>query len=105
MNGILISGRAGLKINLYLVAEKYETDLYFIFKTFNFEFYVRYGIKINLYHYKRHFERDIYRYIYNYTTPYEKHKKKLHDMKFFDLRSKILLQDEIKKVINDKFHL
>ena len=105
MNGILISGRAGLKINLYLVAEKYETDLYFIFKTFNFEFYVRYGIKINLYHYKRHFDHDIYRYIYNFTKPYEKHKKKLHDMKFFDLRSKILLQDEIKNVINDKFHL
>ena len=102
MNGILASGIAGFKINLYLVAEKYETDLYYILKFFTFEFYVKCGIKINLYHFKRHYEHYLYKYIYNLTKPYEKHKKKLHDMKFLDLRSKILLKEEIKNVINDK---
>ena len=98
INGILASGRVGFRLNFYLVAEKYETDLYFIFNAFTFEFYVRFTLKIKIWRYKDTFEFYIAKYVYTLKT-IEKHKKKLHNMKFFNLRTKILLQDKLKNVL------
>ena len=98
INGILASGRVGFRLNFYLVAEKYETDLYFIFNAFTFEFYVRFTLRIEIWRYKKTFEFYIIKYVYTLIT-IEKHKKKLHNMKFFNLRTKILLQDKLKNVL------
>ena len=99
MKGILASGRVGIRLNLFLVAEKYETDLYFIFNAFGFQFYVKFCINIRIWRIKYSYTYYLINYKYFLYT-YEKHKKKLHDMKFFNLRTKMLLQDRIKNALN-----
>ena len=74
INGILASGRVGFRLNFYLVAEKYETDLYFIFNAFSFKFYVRFILRIEIWRFKKTFEFYIINYVYTLKT-IEKHKK------------------------------
>ena len=97
MKGILASGRIGIRLNLFLVAEKYETDLYFIFNAFGFEFYVKFEIKFRIWRISYSYQYYLIKQKY-YLFSVEKHKKKLHDMKFFNLKAQILLQNKIKDI-------
>ena len=98
MKGILASGRVGIKLSLYLVKERYETDLYFIFNAFAFEFYVKFEIKIRVWRLNFSFVFYLIKYKFVLLT-IEKHKIKLHDMKFLNLRTKMLLENKIKNVL------
>ena len=97
MKGILASGRIGIRLNLFLVAEKYETDLYYIFNAFGFEFYVKFEIAFRIWRISYSYQYYLIRQNY-YLFAVEKHKKKLHDMKFLNLKAKILLQNKIKDI-------
>ena len=99
LNGVLASGRVGLKLSLYLLEERYETDLYFIFNAFSFEFYVKFSIRIEVWRFKKTFTFYIIRYFLKSLITIEKHKIKSHDLKLFNLGAKFLLKDKIKDVL------
>ena len=95
LNGVLASGRVGFKLSLFLLEERYETDLYFMFNAFSFEFYVKFTIRINLKLYKDTFDFYIVRYFFKALITIEKHKIKYYDLKIFNLGTKYLLKDKI----------
>ena len=97
LNGILASGKVGFKLNLFIMEEKYETDFYYSYNAFSFEFYVRYTIKINVKFFKMTFEFDLIRFMFSLVSQ-EKHKTKEHDLKIFNIRKIIQLRDKIKNV-------
>ena len=99
LNGVLASGKVGLKINLYLLEERYETDLYFIFNAFSFEFYVKFSISIKVWKFEYTFEFYIIRYFLKSLITIEKHKIKSHDLKLFNLGKKFLLKDKIQNAL------
>ena len=99
INGILATGKAGFRLNIYIIIEKYETDLYIILNAFSFQFYVRLTIYIKVWRYHKVFTKDIMNYMYT-AYSLEKHKIKSHDMKLLNLRSKFLLQDQLKNYSN-----
>ena len=99
INGILVSGRAGIKISFYLIDEKYETDLYFSLNAFSFIFYVKFEISIKVWRIKYNYEFYLINFVYKGLT-YEKHKIKLHDMSFFNLNKKLSLLNYIENLIN-----
>ena len=99
INGILATGKAGFRLNIYIIIEKYETDLYIILNAFTFQFYVRLTISIKVYRLKYSYSMYLMNYKYSLYT-LEKHKIKSHDMKLMNLRSKFLLQDFLKNYSN-----
>ena len=99
INGILATGKAGFRLNIYIIIEKYETDLYIILNAFTFQFYVRLTISIKVYRLKYSYSMYLMDYKYSLYT-LEKHKIKSHDMKLLNLRSKFLLQDFLKNYSN-----
>jgi len=99
INGILATGKAGFKLDIYIIIEKYETDLYIILNAFTFQFYVRLSIIIKVYRLKKSYSMYLMNYMYSLYT-LEKHKIKSHDMKLMNLRSKFLLQNYIKDYSN-----
>jgi len=99
INGILATGKAGFRLNIYIIIEKYETDLYIILNAFTFQFYVRLTIRIKVYRFKYSYSMYLMDYKYSLYS-LEKHKIKSHDMKLMNLRSKILLQDSLKNYSN-----
>ena len=101
INGILVSGRAGIKISFYLIDEKYETDLYFSLNAFSFIFYVKFEISIKVWRIKYNYEFYLINFVYKGLT-YEKHKIKLHDMSFFNLNKKLSLLNYIENLINEE---
>ena len=98
INGILVSGRAGIKISFYLVEEIYETDLYYMLSAFSFNFYVKFNIIFKVWRIKYNFEFYLINYIYT-AIHYEKHKIKAHELKLFNINKKLALLDHIKKLI------
>ena len=98
INGILVSGKAGIKISFYLIEEKYETDLYFSLNAFSFTFYVKFKISINVWQLKYSYEFYLINFVYKGLND-ERHKIKLHDLKLFNLKKILLLQNYIKNII------
>jgi hypothetical protein len=77
LKGVIRSVRAGIKLKLYLTEEKFETDIYFIYKPFEFTFYIKMGIyiQINLsfFTFKFAFEFYIYKTDF-FSLKYEIHR-------------------------------
>ena len=95
LNGILASGKVGFRLSLFIIEEKYETDFYYAYNAFSFEFYVRYTIKIDAKLFKMEFEFDLIKYMYSLVSQ-EKHKIKENDLKIFNIRKILQLKDKIK---------
>ena len=95
LNGILASGKVGFKLNLLLIEEKYETDFYYVYNAFSFEFYVRYTITINTKFFKMKFAFDLIKFRFTLFSQ-EKHKIKEYNMKIFNIRKILQLKDKIK---------
>ena len=98
INGILVSGRAGIKISFYLVEEIYETDLYYMLSAFSFSFYVKFNIRFKVWRLNKNYEFYLINYIYT-GIQFEKHKIKAHDLKLFNINKKLALLEHIKNLI------
>ena len=50
MTGVIVSGKAGIRLDLYLADDKFQIDIYSEFKPFEFSFYImfRLDVEINL---------------------------------------------------------
>jgi hypothetical protein len=101
IDGTLASGRVGIKVNLYLIIDKYETDLYRILDAFSFQFYVRFSFKIELKLLSFEYKFSLIEYIHKGDT-HQMHKKKLHDLRLLNLKEKLLVQDYIKNIFKEK---
>ena len=99
LNGILASGKVGFKLNLLIMEEKYETDFYYAYNAFSFEFYVRYTIKIDAKFFKMTFEFDLIKFMFTLVSQ-EKHKTKEYDLKIFNIRKILQLKDKLKNAFN-----
>ena len=77
LKGVISSVRAGIKLDLYLTEEKFETDIYFIYKPFEFTFYIKMGIyiEIKLSFFKLSFAFEFYIYQTDFfSLKYEIHR-------------------------------
>ena len=101
IKGILASGRVGIKLNLYLIAEQYEIDLYIKLNALSFQFYVLFSISIKVWKFKFGFEYYIVNFIFT-AFSFEKHKTKLYELKFQIMKEKLLLQDYIKNIFSEE---